>query len=160
MLKRMLDLLGGRATTELPSGPGDLERAVAALLVEAARMDSEFDGAERATIKRLLATRFDLAPAAADDLIETAEHAARHSTQLFPFTREICRQMSPEARVHLIEMLWKVAYADGVLDPHEDMLVRRIAGLINVPDRERALARRSALEKLAARGKSAGRSTH
>jgi len=60
--------------------------------------------------------------------------------------------MDAEERVGLIEMLWKVAYADGVLDPHEDMLVRRIAGLIYVPDRDRGVARRRALEKLAAAG--------
>ena len=45
-------------------------------------------------------------------------------------------------------MLWTVAYADGVLDPEEDMLVRQIAGLIHVPDKERGLGRQRALAKL------------
>jgi uncharacterized tellurite resistance protein B-like protein len=45
-------------------------------------------------------------------------------------------------------MLWKVAYSDGVLDPYEDALLRQIAGLIHVPDRERGLARQRALEAL------------
>jgi len=44
--------------------------------------------------------------------------------------------------------MWEVAYADGVLDPHEDMLLRRVAGLIHVPDRDRAAARRRALARL------------
>jgi uncharacterized tellurite resistance protein B-like protein len=158
MLKRMIDLLSGREAPDLPSSVDDLELAVAALLVEAARMDSDFDAAERATIRRLLAAKFDLAPEAADRLVETAERAVQHSTQLFPFAREICKRMSPDARVHVIEMLWKVAYSDGALDPHEDMLVRRVAGLIHVPDRERALARQRALEKLAARNDAQGRS--
>jgi uncharacterized tellurite resistance protein B-like protein len=39
-----------------------------------------------------------------------------------------------------------------VLDPHEDMLLRRIAGLIAVSDRERMVARKRALEKLTAKG--------
>lgn len=150
MFKRVLDLLSGGEAPDLSSDADALELAVAALLVEAARMDSEFAESERATIRRLLATKFALAPAGADRLIETAEAAVRHSTQLFPFTREISKRMSPEARAHVIEMLWKVAYADGALDPHEDMLVRRVAGLIHVPDRERAVARQRALEKLAA----------
>jgi uncharacterized tellurite resistance protein B-like protein len=42
-------------------------------------------------------------------------------------------------------MMWEVAYADGVLDPHEDALLRRIAGLIHVSDQERGLARQRAL---------------
>ncbi|MES0403732.1 MAG: TerB family tellurite resistance protein, partial [Hyphomicrobium sp.] len=51
-----------------------------------------------------------------------------------------------------------VAYSDGVLDPYEDALVRQIAGLIHVPDRERGLARRRALEKLKAAGATSGKS--
>jgi uncharacterized tellurite resistance protein B-like protein len=42
-------------------------------------------------------------------------------------------------------MLWRVAYADGVLDPHEDQLIRQIAGLIYVSDHDRMLARKRAL---------------
>jgi uncharacterized tellurite resistance protein B-like protein len=48
---------------------------------------------------------------------------------------------NPAERIQLIEMLWEVAYADGVLDPEEDLLIRRVAGLIAVEDRERVLAR-------------------
>jgi uncharacterized tellurite resistance protein B-like protein len=83
-------------------------------------------------------------------LVETAEDKVRDTAQYFPFTREITKRLSMEQRVGIIEMLWEVAYADGVLDPHEDMLLRQIAGLIHVPDRDRGLARQRALEKLAA----------
>jgi uncharacterized tellurite resistance protein B-like protein len=127
-----------------------VQLAVAALLIEAARMDDNFDAAERATIERLLAERFDLEPEAVGALVETAEQRVRDTAQYFPFTREITRRMSTEQRVKIIEMLWEVAYADGALDPHEDALLRRIAGLIHVPDRERGLARKRALEKVAA----------
>jgi uncharacterized tellurite resistance protein B-like protein len=113
-------------------------------------MDDDFDAAERATIERLLAQRFELEPTAVQALLAEAERAVRHSTQFFPFTQEICRRLEPEARVQIIEMLWAVAYADGVLDPQEDMLLRRIAGLIAVPDGERGMARKRALAKLAA----------
>jgi uncharacterized tellurite resistance protein B-like protein len=156
MIKRVLDFLTGREAPALEAGPGELELAVAALLIEAARMDENFDAAERTAIERLLAHKFHLAPEEVARLVEAAERAVAHSAQLFPFTREICRRMSPEGQVRFVEMLWKVAYADGALDPHEDMLVRRIAGLINVSDRERQLARRRALEQLAAEGKAPG----
>jgi uncharacterized tellurite resistance protein B-like protein len=150
MLDRVLDFFTGRGAPSTPKGDDDFELAVAALLIEAARMDDDFDAAERATIERLLTEKFHLAPDEAHRLVEDATEAVRRSTQLFPFTREIVRRMSPEARVHILEMMWKVAYSDGVLDPHEDMLLRRIAGLIHVPDRDRAEARQRALEKLKA----------
>jgi uncharacterized tellurite resistance protein B-like protein len=150
MIDRLLNfLIGTEAPTAAP-GPDELQLAVAALLIEAARMDDNFDATERATIERLLAERFALAPEAVQPLVKLAEQRTRKSAQYFPFTREITRRMSTEQRVKIIEMLWEVAYADGALDPHEDALLRQIAGLIHVPDRERGLARKRALEKAAA----------
>jgi uncharacterized tellurite resistance protein B-like protein len=45
-------------------------------------------------------------------------------------------------------MLWEVAYADGVLDPEEDALIRKIGGLIYITDRDRMLARKRVLERM------------
>ena len=147
MIDRMLDFLTGRQAPALSTQPDELELAVAALLIEAARMDDQFNVAERATIERLLTERFDLTPDALHSLMEAAEIAVRQSTQFFPFTRQIVQRISHEDRAHILEMMWEVAYADGVLDPHEDALLRRIAGLIHVPDRERGLARQRARVK-------------
>ena len=64
----------------------------------------------------------------------------------------VVERMTPDQRIGLIEMLWEVAYADGVLDPEEDLLIRRIAGLIYVTDRDRVLARQSVLTRLGLAG--------
>jgi uncharacterized tellurite resistance protein B-like protein len=48
----------------------------------------------------------------------------------------------------LMETLWRVVLADGHVDPHEDQLLRRIAGLIYVTDRDRGLARQRAKGEL------------
>jgi len=45
-------------------------------------------------------------------------------------------------------MLWEVVYADGHLDDYESNLLRRVAGLIHVSDRERGDARRRVLDRL------------
>jgi uncharacterized tellurite resistance protein B-like protein len=151
MLQRILQFL-----TDSQASPDDrrvqeLEDAVAALMIEAARMDDAFDAAERSTIERLLRERFHLGADEVRRLVAEAERAVARSAQLFPFTQKVLDSLSVEARAGVLEMLWKVAYADGVLDPHEDMLLRRVAGLVHVPDRERGLARQSALRKLAER---------
>ena len=44
-------------------------------------------------------------------------------------------------RVQLVEHLWRVAYADGGLDPYEDHLVRKLSHLLYVPHIELMLAR-------------------
>jgi uncharacterized tellurite resistance protein B-like protein len=149
MITRMLEFLSGRAA---PAGTAtisadELEIAVAALLIEAARMDDDFDGAERAAIGQLLGEKFGHGPEQVAPLVAAAEAAVARSTQMFPFTREICARLDYDARVRIIEMLWSVAYADGVLSPDEDALLRRIAGLIHVDDRDRGLARQRALKQ-------------
>jgi uncharacterized tellurite resistance protein B-like protein len=126
----------------------DLQTAVAVLLVEAARRDDTFDSVERATIERLLAEKFGLSAEATRQLLAHAESTADRTSQLHPFTRLAVERMDPEQRVRLIEMLWEVSYADGILDPEEDALVRRIAGLIYVSDADRVAARQNVLRRI------------
>lgn len=151
MIDRLLELLTGRAGRTAQEPVVDLELSVAALLIEAARMDDRFDNGERVIIEHLLEKNFRVDPGAVQSLIEKAERLVEHSTQYFPFTQQICRNASAEVRLQIIEMLWKVVYSDGTLDPHEDALIRQIAGLIQVPDWDRGAARKRALESLPAR---------
>jgi uncharacterized tellurite resistance protein B-like protein len=94
-IDRLLDLMTAREAPAPGIGENDLEIAVAALLIEAARMDARFDVAERSVIERLLAEKFGLAPDAVAALILAAEKVVAHSAQYFPFTQQICRNMSP-----------------------------------------------------------------
>src|SRR5882762_4149000 len=59
MIDRLLHFLTGRGVPAAEKGADELELSVAALLIEAARMDSRFDATERATIERLLADTFE-----------------------------------------------------------------------------------------------------
>ena len=149
MIDRLLDLLAGRGEWTSEKPVNDLPFAVAALLVELARMDDKVNAGERRTIEQLLARMFSLDPNGVQSLVERADREMQRSTQYFPFTQQICRHASAEMRVQIIEMLWTVAYADGALDPDEDALIRQIAGLIQVSDWDRGAARKRALEKLA-----------
>jgi len=148
MIDRLLGFLTGAAPPKVSESDG-LELAVAALLIEAGRMDDRLDAAERQTIEQLLQRRFALAPDAVRELVAAAEQKVTQSAQYYPFIREINTRLSGEERAGIVEMLWRVAYADGVLDPHEDALLRQIAGLIHVPDRDRGLARQRALAEIA-----------
>jgi uncharacterized tellurite resistance protein B-like protein len=120
-------------------------------MIEVARIDDAIGTAEWAAMERLLADRFQLPPAEAQALVAKAEQAVRRSTQVYAFTQQVCRRLEREARVQIIEMLCEVAYADGRLDPQEDMLLRRIAGLTGVTDRERTLARQWARKRAGAK---------
>lgn len=149
MIDKIKQLLSGSVESAGAEGDDgdDARAAVAALLVEAGRMDQNFSDEERGVVTSLLTARFELSEADANDLIDDAEKRASASAQYFPFTHRINQSMSDEEKSEVIEMLWSVAYADGTLDPYEDQLIRQIAGLIHVTDRERMLARKRALAK-------------
>lgn len=126
---------------------GDLRMAAAILLLEAAHRDEHFDPEERATIERLLTERFSLSQDECARLMEVSEAASARNVQLYPYTQAVFQHMAPEERVGFVEMLWEVVYADGVLDPEEDALIRKLGGLIYVTDRERMLAKKRVLER-------------
>jgi uncharacterized tellurite resistance protein B-like protein len=131
------------------SGARDsLQVALAALLIEAADSDHHFDETERATIARLLERCFGLSHAEARALFAAGAREAGRSVEIFHLIRTINERLSYGERVELIEMLWEVAYADGVLDQYEDTLLRRIGGLVYVSDHERGLARQRVLRRL------------
>ena len=153
MMERLRSLLtGADAPSAGQRAAEELRLAAAALLVEAARMDGEFGAAERATIGRLLRERFGLGEAGTAELIDMAEAAAMRSTQIFAFTQAVNNGYSAEERVAMIEMLWEVAYADGVLHHYEANLLRRVAGLIHVPDPVSGAARKRVLARLGLAG--------
>ncbi len=145
MIDSILGWLSGNAPGAAEEPRDELQLALAALLVEAAASDDRFDPAERGVIERLLERRFSLSAANARKLLMAGEHEAERSVEIYRFARIVNDRLSPRERVELIEMLWEVAYADGVLDQYEDSLLRRVAGLIYVPDRERGLARQRVL---------------
>jgi uncharacterized tellurite resistance protein B-like protein len=151
MLAQIRKLLTAPESSPAPSD--QLQIAVAVLLVEAARMDDDFADAERAVIERLLADKFELTPGETKELLALAESTAEKSHQLHPFTRLAVQRMDPGQRIRLIEMLWEIAYADGVLDPEEDALLRRVAGLIYVSDADRVAARQRVVKRLESKPK-------
>jgi uncharacterized tellurite resistance protein B-like protein len=153
MLDRLRRLLTGRAPEAQPKAHSFEERqlAAAALMVEAAIMDSAFDAAERARIGELIRDRFALGADEAADLIAEAERAVAASVQWHGFTSAIKDGYDHAERVELIEMLWEVAYADGRLHDYEASLLRRIAGLLYVSDRDSGEARKRVLARLGLR---------
>ena len=151
MFNRITSLLSGASGREdAPDGSrsaDDKQLAAAVLMVEAARMDGHFDDAERRVIEAIVGRHFGLDRGETDALLAAAMQTHDESNQLVGFTRTIKEAYSEPQRIELIEMLWEVAYADDELHDYEANLLRRIAGLIYVSDRDSGLARKRVLAR-------------
>lgn len=109
-----------------------LQIAASTLLFEVARSDLETHPDERKLVSGHLRKAFGLSEQEIKEVAEIAEQEAEDATSLFPFTRLINDRCTADEKVRLVEMLWRVAFADGELDPFEESQVRKIAELLYV----------------------------
>jgi uncharacterized tellurite resistance protein B-like protein len=106
--------------------------ATCALLLEIAAIDNEFSADEQEIILSILKNDYKMSENEAASLIDTAQAQRERSIDLWRFTNLINQNYSEEERISVIELVWKVIYADGRLDGHEDHLVHGLAGLLRL----------------------------
>ena len=120
----------------------ELRLASSALLITAGGIDGKFDPEEKRKVRALLQRRFDLKPDELRRLFEDAAAEERDAVDLYRFTSVLCRQLDQDGRKRIVEMLWEVVMADGVVDEFESNLVWRVAELIGVSTRDRVTLRK------------------
>ena len=147
MLKAIRRIIGP-AEGEGPSAPAyerrQLHLAVAVLLHEARRADLVEGGGESDAAERALGEIFGLERAECTELLAQGRARAEQLTSFYAPVSVIKRDWSLPERIRLIEHLWRVSFADGRLDVHEDHYVRKIAHLLYVPNTQSMLARNRA----------------
>lgn len=136
------ELKGG---TPAEPGGNDADVAAVALFFHVIGADGVIDAVESEKLKALIAQEYDLSGTAIQKLIEAGEQADREAVDLYQFTSVLNRSLDADAKVHFIELLWNLAYADGYRHELEDHVVWRIADLMGVSSRDRVLARQRAL---------------
>ena len=118
--------------------------AMAALMVRIAKSDDEYSAAEIARIDAVLGLLYKLTADQAANLRQTAEALEAEAPDTVRFTRAIKEEVPYEERFDVVRALWHVVLADGARDPEEDALMRLLASLLGVNDRDSALARKQA----------------
>ncbi|MBD3764440.1 MAG: TerB family tellurite resistance protein [Rhodobacterales bacterium] len=144
MFDALLRRLMAPAPDRLPDPEAQL--ALAALMVRLARADGQYSNAESARIDRVLAARYALGPFEAARLRARAEVLEAEAPDTVRFTRAIKDAVPHEDRLSLMTALWTVALSDGGRDAQEDALMRLVANLLGVADRDSALARQRAAQ--------------
>lgn len=127
-----IQLIGGAGQAADPEHA--LRLATAALLVEMTRADHDVNEKERGAVSDAVQRVFNLAPEETQELVRLAEQEADGATSLFQFTSLIDKHFSMEQKKRVVEMLWRVAFADAHKDKYEEYLVRKVADLLHVSD--------------------------
>src|SRR5262245_7643858 len=93
-------------------------------------------------LKKLLQEHFELEGEDARSLLVEAVVREHESVDLYRFTSVLCRQLDQDGRKRIVEMLWEVVMADGVVHEFESNLVWRTAELLGVSTRDRVTLRK------------------
>lgn len=123
-------------TSEITNPEGDEEHqknlAAASLMVEVMVIDRDISDKELTKIEEILKNQLELKDHEIKKLLELARQEVRDATSLFQFTRLVNDHFDHQKKTELIGSLWHVAFADDILDKHEEAIIRRIADLIYV----------------------------
>lgn len=111
--------------------------AEAALMYHVIAVDGVVREEESRRMAEVLAVHFGLTEAETADLAVEARNAEFEAIDLYQFTSVLNRSFSVEERASIIENLWEMVFADGVVHELEDNVVWRIAELLHVDSRDR-----------------------
>jgi uncharacterized tellurite resistance protein B-like protein len=146
--KHFVDRIAGEDQRAQNLRDEELKLAAAALLINAASVDGHFDPEERTKLKELLKSRFELEGDGLKQVLGEAAAWEQDSVDLYSFTSVLARELDQDGRKRIVEMLWEIAYADGVLHEFESNLVWRSAELLGVSDRDRIALRKAVESRL------------
>jgi len=147
-LKKMIDGFAGSDRAKPDVTADDHKLAAASLLVHATLVDGDLANSEQIKLQDLLEKNYELSPAEALELISLAKEEDKKAIDLYGFTRRLARTLELDQRLEIIEMLWEIAYADGVLHEFEQNLIWRVAELMHVETRERVRLRQKVQARL------------
>ena len=134
LINQISDVITAPATTEDASARREaaIRSATAVLMVDVARADYVFEDSEFDSVLRLAQAHFHLSADEAAALVNAADEEAEKLTSLHEFTQLLHSNLDEDEKARIVELLWKIAYADGRLDKYEDALVLKISDLLHV----------------------------
>lgn len=135
------------SSTDTVADPISYQKAVAALLLEVVIADDEIHPSEEQSAKEVIKSVSDLGEDI-DRLFDDVKNTIHDANDAYQFTKVINEQASLEQKFELLKCLWRVAYADGNLDAHEDHRIRKISELLFMQHSEFIQAKLAVLEEM------------
>ena len=109
-----------------------LKVATCVILLEIALADDEFTPEERDKALEALQTRFTLSEEDANELITLSTQHRKESRDLWEFTHQINEHCDRNEKMEIIDEVWRIIFADGSIDGHENHLAHQLAKLMNL----------------------------
>ena len=109
---------------------------ITALLIHAAKIDENYSEKEKKLIISFveMSSNKKLDKEQINSLVDQAEQYEKNSNQILEFTQKV-KKMNINTKRRVLEFLWKIILSDNKSDVYESNLMRRICGLLYLPDK-------------------------
>jgi len=111
------------------AGLSETQFMAVVLLLQLSHADFDSTEQEQQLVLGYLQREYQLAPAIAQQVLAQANQLAADATCLHAYTSKL-KVLSETERLALLNQLWQVAWADGSVDPNEEMMLRKVADLL------------------------------
>ena len=107
-----------------------------ALLIHAAKIDENYSDEEKELIVNFaeMSSKEKLNREQILSIIKSAEEYEKNSNQILEYTQEV-KKMDSDSKKLVLKFLWKIILSDDKSDIYENTLMRRICGLLYLPDK-------------------------
>ncbi len=107
-----------------------------ALLIHAAKIDENYSDEEKELIINFaeMSSEEKLNREQILSVIKNAEEYEKNSNQILEYTQEV-KKMDLDSKKLVLRFLWKIILSDDKSDIYENTLMRRICGLLYLPDK-------------------------
>ena len=131
----IFNLIKNKKSEKAQSENEDLIK-ILALLIYAAKIDENYSEKEKKLIMTFaeMSSNKKLDNEQINSLIDQAEQYEKNSNQILEFTQEV-KKMDFNTKRRVLEFLWKIILSDNKSDVYESNLMRRICGLLYLPDK-------------------------
>lgn len=111
------------------AGLSETQFMAVVLLLQLSHADFDSTEQEQQLVLGYLQREYQLAPDIARQVLAQANQLAADATCLHAYTSKL-KVLSETERLVLLNQLWQLAWADGSVDPNEEMMLRKVADLL------------------------------
>ena len=105
-----------------------------ALLIHAAKIDENYSELEKKIIFNFVINFSKKTKEEVLDIIKKSEEHEKNSNQILEYTKSV-KKMDINLKTMIVKTLWKIVLSDNKSGQYESNLMRRICGLLYLPDK-------------------------
>ncbi len=147
MLSFIKKFFNNNETSDSTNPKQKIQIATAALFIEIAKSDNHFSKEEFIIFKNIIKEMFNLKDEELEELLDLTEERIIKSVSLYEFTDVINNHFNENEKFELVKNLWKLIYADNVLNKYEEHLIRIISNNLKLSHRDMIAAKLSVKNK-------------